>query len=118
MTGKGAFGLEKVLTEDLGRLRFEKFATENINEGAILGLIEMHGNGGGLDELHRRVTFKRAFGKALDQRRTKFRHFNLGDEAVDEPLDFLGVFDRLGMAVVEVNRSYHPPTLVFVVLLA
>lgn len=118
VASNGALGLEEFLAEQLGRLGLKKFAGKNVNEGAIFYLVEMHSDGGGLDELHRRVTFKRAFGKALDQCRTKFRHFNLGDEAVDQCLDFFGVFDRLGMAVVEVNRSYHPPGLVFVVLLA
>ncbi len=118
MTGDGAAGSEKLFAEVLGCLRLKEFAGENINEGAIFGFIEVHGDRGSFDELYRRITFQRPFGETLNHRRTEFRHFNFGDEAVDERLNFFRIFDALGMAVVEINRGHHPPTLVFVVLLA
>jgi len=79
VAGLGPVGLEKLFAEILGRLRFKEFARENINESAILSFVEMHGDRGSFDELHRRITFQRPFGEPLNHCRTEFRHFNFGD---------------------------------------
>ena len=44
MAGDGAFGVKEMLAKDFGGLGLEKFTTKNINEGAILSFVEMHGN--------------------------------------------------------------------------
>ena len=112
------FRRQKFLAETFRRRRLKKFAGKNINESAVFCLVKMHRDGGGLNKLHRRIALQHTLGEPLDQRFAELFHFYFLAQAVDQTPDFFRRLDELGMAVVEINGSHHPPTLVFVVRLA
>ncbi len=77
-----AGGSEKVVAEGFRHAWFEKFAREDINEGAVLNFVEVHSDGRCFDKLHRRVALKLSLGKTLDEWRAELFHRDGGAQTI------------------------------------
>lgn len=95
---------EKFLAEMFSFFVVEEFATEDVNEGAIVVLvIEVHGNTGGLDKLHGGVASEFTLGKAFDEGWPMTFHIDVFAEGNDKFLNLLLAGDLLWVAFINVD---------------